>query len=118
MTATVQFYNAAGSWVTSTTDSVTSFDTSTDIVVTIVKNPLAVADVSVKNAGAVAVAGGVRSFTLNRPGVAGSADISLNAPDYLLAGSNVAGNNPSISGRATFGVYKGNNNFIYQRENY
>jgi len=106
MTATVQFYNAAGSWVTSTTDSVTSFDTSSDIVVTIVKSPLA--GVSVKNAGVVTVAGGVRSFTLNRPLVAGSADISLNAPSYL----------PSTTGRATFGVYKGNNNFIYQRENY
>jgi hypothetical protein len=40
--------------------------------------------------------------------VAGAADVSLNAPAWL----------PSNAARATFGVYKGNNEFIYLRENY
>ena len=39
MTATVQYYNAAGNWMTSTTDNATSFNTSTDISASIVKGP-------------------------------------------------------------------------------
>ena len=116
MTATVQFYNTAGSWVTSTSDSATSFNTATNVVANIVTGPLA--GVSVASSGPVTVAAGLKSFTLNKPLVTGSADISFNAPTYLLGGSNVAAVDPTIKGRATFGVYKGNNNFIYQRENY
>ncbi len=115
MTAAVQYWNATN-WVTSTTDDATSFNTATDIAASIVKGPLA--GVSVAGAGAVTVAGGVKTFTLNKPLVSGSADISLGAPAYLLAGSNVAAVNPSKTGRATFGVYKGANEFIYLRENY
>jgi len=115
MTATVQYWDNPN-WVTSTTDIVTSFDTTTNIVASIVKGPLA--SVSVAGAGVVTVDGGVITFTLNKPLVTGSADISLNAPACLLAGSNVAGVNPSKAGRATFGVYKGANEFIYLRENY
>lgn len=115
MTAAVQYWNSTN-WVTSTTDNATSFDTATDIAASIVKGPLAT--VSVAGAGVVTVAGGMRTFTLNQPLVTGSADISLNAPNYLLAGSNGAAVNPSKAGRATFGVYKGANEFIYLRENY
>ena len=103
--ATVQFYNSTGAWQTSSTDSVTSFNTATDLVVTIVKGSLGI---SVANAGAVTVTGGLRAFTLNAPGVSGSANISLNAPSYLFP----------VPGRVTFGVYKGANEFIYQREVY
>lgn len=123
MLATMQFYKAAGSWTTSTTDSVTSFNTKLstaggNLVPVIVTGPLAVGNISVVGAGAVTVAGGLKSFTLNKPLTTGSADISLNAPAYLFAGSNAAGVDPSIKGRATFGVYKGSNDFIYQREAY
>jgi len=38
----------------------------------------------------------------------GSVDLTTNAPGYL----------PSNTGRATFGAYKGSNEFIYLRENY
>lgn len=121
LTVTVQYWNGTN-WVTSTTDSVTSFNTNLtaagNLVPVIVTGPLALGDIGVVSAGVVTVAGGVRAFTLNSPSVTGSADISLDAPDYLLTGSNVAGINPSRAGRATFGVYKGNNNFIYQRESY
>jgi MSHA biogenesis protein MshQ len=63
---------------------------------------------------------GVAGFVLSKPGVnvTGWVDMMLNAPSYFLGGSNVAGDNPSISGRATFGIYKGNSNFIYMRESY
>lgn len=118
MTVTVQYNKdgTASGWVTSTTDSATSFNTSTNIVVAIIKGPLA--SVSVASAGAVNVTSGVKTFTLNVPGITGSANISLNAPSYLLTGSNGAAVNPSVAGLATFGVYKGSNNFIYMRENY
>ncbi|MBI5889668.1 MAG: DUF11 domain-containing protein [Nitrosomonadales bacterium] len=108
VTATVQYYSAAGAWPICSADSVTSFNTGTNLVVNIVKNPLTAANVTVLNAGAVTVANGVRAFTLNRPGVNGSADVSLSSPAYLL----------SVAGRVTFGVYKGANQFIYMRETY
>lgn len=82
----------------------------------IVKGPLA--GISIVSPGLVTVTNGVKSFILNKPMVAGSVNISLSAPGYLLAGSNGAGVNPSKAGRATFGVYKGANEFIYLRENY
>jgi MSHA biogenesis protein MshQ len=121
MTATIQYYSAAGSWVTSTTDNSTQFNTNLstaggNLVATIVSG--LGGGVSVATPGVVTVAGGIKTFTLNKPLVPGSVDISLNAPGYLLGGSNVAGVNPSKSGRATFGVYKGANEFIYLRENY
>lgn len=123
LTATVQYWNSA-SWVTSTTDSITQFNTNLitsggNIVATIL-NGLG-SGVSVATPGMVTVASGVNpvnTFTLNKPGIVGSADISLNAPSYLLGSSNGAGVNPSKAGRATFGVYKGPNEFIYLRENY
>jgi hypothetical protein len=54
---------------------------------------------------------GVSSFKLAAPGSGktGSVDMTTNAPTYLLT---------NTTARATFGVYKGANEFIYQRENY
>ena len=115
ITATAQYFNAAGSWVTSITDSVTQFNTrlSTaggNVQATIVNGPLAVGDISVVAAGTVTLANGVRIFRLAAPNVAGSADLEIiTAPAYLL---------PGAVGRATFGVYKGSNEIIYMREAY
>lgn len=110
MSATVQYYNETA-WVTSTTDDVTSFDSNLstaggNLVATIVSG--LGGGVVVSNPGVSAVVDGVRAFRLSAPGVRGSANISFNAPDYL----------PSNTARATFGVYKGNNEFIYLRETY
>jgi MSHA biogenesis protein MshQ len=120
LTATAQYWNGA-SWVTSTNDSITQFNTNLDTsggsIVATILNGLG-SGVSVVTPGWVTVSGGVKTFTLNKPGIVGSADISLNAPAYLLGGSNGAGVNPSKPGRATFGVYKGSSQFIYLRENY
>ena len=120
LTATIQYWNGT-SWLASTTDSITQFNTNLStaggsIVATIV-NGLG-SGISVATPGVVTVAAGLKTFTLNQPGVSGSADISLNAPGYLLGGSNGAGVDPSKPGRATFGVYKGSSEFIYQREDY
>jgi uncharacterized repeat protein (TIGR01451 family) len=115
MTAVVQYWNGTN-WVASTTDNVTSFNTAANIMASIVRGPLA--SISIVSAGVVTVVGGAGTFTLDRPMVTGSVDISLNAPAYLMSGSNGAGVNPSRPGRATFGVYKGGNEFIYLRELY
>lgn len=120
LTATVQYWNST-SWVTSTTDSITQFNTKLSTaggnIVTAIVTGLG-SGVSVATPGMVTVAAGATTFTLNKPGVVGSTDISMNAPSYLLGSSNGAGVNPSKAGRATFGVYKGPNEFIYLRENY
>ena len=109
---TAQFWDGT-SFVTNILDGLTQFNTNINpagnIVPTIVSSPLALANVSVVTPGAVAFVRGIRTFTLSRPGVSGSVDLSMNAPGYLL---------PSITGRATFGVYKGNSDLIYQRERY
>jgi len=117
--AIVQYWNGTN-WVNSSTDSITSFNTSTDLVKVIVKGPLTTGKISVVGAGSVTVTGGVKAFTLAAPGAgfSGSANISLSAPSYLMTGSNGAAVNPSIPGTATFGIYKGNNPFIYRRESY
>jgi MSHA biogenesis protein MshQ len=120
LTATAQYYmSASAGWVTSTTDSATQFSTRLSTAVppgnvqaVIVKGPLALGDISVAGAGAVTFASGTRSFVLAAPGAnrSGSVDLSLvTAPAFLL---------PGTTGRATFGVYKGNSDFIYQREAY
>lgn len=120
LTATVQYWNGTG-WLTSTSDGITQFNTNLstsggNIVAAIVSG--LGGGISVATPGVVTVASGMKTFTLNKPLLPGSVDISLNAPNYLLAGSNGAGINPSKAGRATFGVYKGANEFIYLRENY
>jgi len=110
MSATVQYYDETY-WTTSATDNVTSFDTTLstsggNLVAAIISG--LGGGITVSSPGTAAVVGGVRTFRLSAPGVPGSASISLNAPSYL----------PSNTARATFGVYKGNNEFIYLRETY
>lgn len=110
MTAIVQYYNGTN-WRTSTTDNVTSFNTNLvasggNLVTTIVSG--LGGGIVVNIPGTAAVVAGVRAFRFVAPGVRGSADISFNTPTWL----------PSITGRATFGVYKGFNEFIYLREVY
>lgn len=106
----VQYYNGT-SWVNSSTD-ITS---------------LAVGDVNISNclgnlgslvppcitAGSAILTNGVGMITLNAPGAGndGSVDIKLSGagwPTWL----------PSTTGKATFGIYKGNSKFIYIREQY
>jgi hypothetical protein len=112
--ATVQYWDGAG-YATSATDSATQFNTNLsgaggNVQADNFKPPLALGNLSVVAPGPVTFANGVKTFTLAAPNVAGSADLTIiNAPGYLL---------PGITGRATFGVYKGANEFIYLRENY
>lgn len=110
LTATVQFFNGTN-WVTSATDDATSFDTNLttaggNLAATVITG--LTGGVAVSAPGVVPVVGGVRTFRLSPPGQAGSVNLTIGAPAYL----------PSNTARATFGVYKGNNEFIYLRENY
>jgi len=108
MTATVQYF-AGPFWVTSSTDSVTSFDTGLSTaggnLVTTVRTGLA-GGVTVRTPGLAPVTAGVRVFNFNAPGVSGNMDVTLNAPTYL----------PNASARASFGIFK--SPLIYLRENY
>jgi len=111
LTASAQYYSASG-WVNSSTDSVTSLTFPATYPV---------------GSGTTAVTLTPSSGTLS----AGLLTIYLGKPS---SGAGVATVNPPVSvalcpipascyltvtpGTATFGVYKGNNNFIYQRESY
>ncbi|MDD2702271.1 MAG: hypothetical protein PHH36_13690, partial [Sideroxydans sp.] len=100
---------AAGAcvWNMNGNDSVTTFNTAANIVPVITNGPLALANVAVTN-GVVVLANGSAVLNLAAPGVPGGVSIGLNAPTFL----------GSVAGQATFGVYRGGNQFIYQREAY
>ena len=109
LTMTVQYYNAGGNWVTSLTDSFSTFNSNLTgaggNLVAAILDGLG-SGLSVVSPGTAAVSAGVRTVTLAAPGASGNANISLNAPLYL----------PSTTGRATFGVFR--SPLIYRRENY
>lgn len=105
VTASLEFFNG-NRWVASADDNLTTMNSGTALLASNVIAPLA--SVTAYNPGIVAANAGMLAFRLNKPGVAGSADLSLTAPAYL----------PSVAGRITFGVYKGANQFIYLREAY
>jgi MSHA biogenesis protein MshQ len=136
MKATVQFYNASANWVQSSSDTVTtivaanfalSFPVATANHLTACETALSVAgtspnfSINLSSPGAgnngwadltlnlASTAAGNRCTTVGGPGAAST---TANSPWLQFP----AGSNPAA--RATFGVYKGNNNFIYQRENY
>lgn len=107
MTATVQYYNGT-LWVTSTTDSATSLTLAATYNV-LNKQGTTTGTTTPTPTGAATVSAGTLPFRLSAPtGGAGRATVSPVAPAYL----------PLTAGLATFGVYKGNNEFIYLRENY
>lgn len=112
---TVQLWNGSR-WVTSTTDSVTTF-TASNVVFTNCQSNLSSGTPPNNCKSIVAVItppssvvflSGKGGFTLNAPGSGngGTADVSINAPVWL----------PSTTGRATFGIFK--SRFIYLREMY
>ena len=105
VTVTVQYYkNASAKWVTSTTDSV-SVPGGTVIAAAVTGTTLCTG-LGFATTPAPVVSG-IGSVTLTKPTNGRcSADITLSSPSYL----------PSVSGRATFGIFK--SPLIYRRENY
>lgn len=113
-----QYWNGT-KYVISNTDNASAFNSNLsgaggNLVATISTAPLAIGNISVAAPVTGVQANGVRTVTLNAPNVTGSVDLLLNAPSYLLGGSNAAGINPSLPGRASFGVYSGNKTFVYR----
>lgn len=112
---TVQYFNGT-TWLTSSTDSATTYNSALTTATPTPGNVLLVAAsglgspagnaVSVVNPATAAVASGVRSFSLAAPMVPGHVNLFINAPIYL----------PSAPGLATFGVFR--SPLIYRRENY
>lgn len=95
LTAKARYYSSAG-WVDSLTDSVTALSFS--------KSGITVTGVPVS----ATLSGGKVNMTLNSNKVSGSVTITPVAPSYF----------PVTAGLATFGVFKGKNEFIYLRESY
>lgn len=107
MTATVQYFDGA-SWLKSATDSVTSLALAASFDV-LNKQGVTTGMTAPVPTGSATVSAGELKFKLGKPsGGPGSATIAPLAPVYL----------PLTSGLATFGIYKGNNEFIYLREVY
>jgi MSHA biogenesis protein MshQ len=116
MAATAQFYNGT-SWVTNTIDNFTAFNTNLspagNLVATVRPGSGSGFSIAVTSPGISSVAAGMRTITLSAPGVSGRADVSLNAPTYLLNPPSYVSNTSAL---ATFGIYK--SPLIYRRENY
>ncbi|MBI5918895.1 MAG: hypothetical protein HY849_05940 [Nitrosomonadales bacterium] len=101
LTATLQYWDWAvgGSYVTSADDNLTSANAVLSNTLSSVANPLV-------------FVGGVANYTLAKPSAAGSVTVTAVDASTGLAFSYLTGN----SALATFGVYKGNNEFIDLRE--
>lgn len=107
---TAQFWNGA-TYVTNTPDNSSAF-AATDVVFSNPQKNLALGETSVATPPAlVTFASGIGAFRLSRPGAGnnGSVDMTVNIIAAYLPGN---------TARATFGVYKGSEEFIYLRENY
>jgi MSHA biogenesis protein MshQ len=115
---TAQFWNGT-SYVTSITDSVSSFTTASGgnlafsnchpLRPTMTALPYC-PPATYPAPSSVVFTNGAASFTLAKPGSGntGSVDLSVTGIPYL----------PSDAARATFGVYNSNSNFIYMQEQY
>jgi len=101
--ASAQYYGGSG-WLTNVADTVTTLTFPATFAVGTGTTAVTLAPVS------GVLSGGVLTVKLGKPtNGAGIAAVSPSGvPSYLTV----------IPGTATFGIYKGNNNFIYQRESY
>lgn len=109
--ATVLFFNGSN-WVTSATDNVTSLTLAANY--SIMKGGLSTGSTTTPTpTGVNTVSNGLLNIRLSKPsaGHAGSAMINPTVSVYLPM-------LPAAGGQATFGVYRGADEFIYLRENY
>lgn len=114
-------------WLTSATDSSSNFVVVTPPATSAInfanfKNNLTTISV-VGSPKTVTLSNGSSGYTLASPGANKNGSVDMSIPALTGASCYVVPVPlgcylPSNAARATFGVYKGNNNFIYQRENY
>jgi MSHA biogenesis protein MshQ len=123
---TAQYWNGTG-YVTSATDSATSFVVATPPAPSAVnfdnyqKNLTTISVVG--SPKTVPISSGVSSYNLAAPGAGNNGSVDMSIPALTGASCDVVPTPlgcylPSTTARATFGVYKGSNEFIYLRENY
>lgn len=106
-----QYWNGT-TYVTNALDNNSTF-APTDVIFSNYQKNLNSGETSVVTPPAsVVFTGGAAGYRLSAPGAGnnGSVDMTVNALSAYLPSGNAA--------RATFGVYKGSNSFIYLRENY
>lgn len=101
LAVSLQYFNGA-TWATASSDS------STALAGLVYSNWDGLVPGSVTGAVSAPLIAGKTSIHLSKTGAPGSVNAGLSQPAYLQ----------SISGKATFGVYRGNNTFIHARENY
>lgn len=108
LTATAQYYSATG-WANSVTDNVTNLTLAATYNL-LDKNGNTTGTTAASKSPASGLSAGKLTITLAKPsgGASGVATIAPTAPGYL----------PVTPGTGTFGVYKGNNSYIYRRESY
>lgn len=125
-------YWSNGSWITNSADSCTSIPVSAISMGNYTKNLAACETILSPGSGNLTLANGSVSggLRLSKPGTGndGSVDLSVNtiaaSGNTCLSGTQSAATNAnlswlnSITGKATFGVYKGSKEFIYMREAY
>lgn len=125
-------YWSNGSWITNSADSCTSIPVSAISMGNYTKNLAACKTILSPGSGNLTLANGSVSggLRLSKPGTGndGSVDLSVNTSaasgNTCLSGTQSAATNAnlswlnSITGKATFGVYKGSKEFIYMREAY
>lgn len=122
-----EYFRTGFGFVTNTDDSCTSFVLAPAVSNTPINyqygdlwlsNPLVNMTVTASVPTFNPIALGQSNIRLSAPGAGnnGSIDLRLIVPPWLQFAW--GGGNLNPGARATFGVYKGNNNFIYLRENY
>lgn len=104
LTATAQYYGTSG-WTNSLTDNATIVGLASTYAVVPATGTAGSTTPTPQNG---VVTGGQLSIKLSKPGTKGVATITPSAHVYMK----------TLEGTATFGVYKGANEFIYLRESY
>lgn len=114
---TAQYWNATSGWLTSTTDSVSSFAVANVVFSNWQSNLTAGSTSVVTPPTSLVFVNGGSSFKLSAPGSGknGSVDFTTNGTG---SPPSTAAYLPSNTARATFGVYKDSIQIIYMRENY
>jgi len=111
-----QYYNGTG-FITHADDSCTGFTLATDLSLGNYQLNLAAGETT-PGPASITLSSGASAISLTAPGVgnSGSVDLTLNVPAWLEYNwTGVVGDPKS---RATFGVHRKSDQFIYQRENY
>lgn len=105
LNATTQYFNTSNVWTDSDTDSLTSLVLAASYPV--INNGTPTGSTIPLPTGSATVSGGILGIILSSPGSGGIGNATVSPGTVYL---------PVTPGRATFGVYRGNKDLIYMRE--